>query len=352
MTRVILLARGHGYGHAARDLHILRALRARPGVEVVLASSGTGLDYFASRGERCADLGLSDNQDLDLAATRKVLAYLAGAGRADLVVADELFCVPGICRGLRLRSLLLTDFFWADVGRPELDRAVVGAEAVLLVDFPEAHPNLPELPVPLRGLGPVASRIGLTRRQARARLGLDPGGLVATVAFGSVHGVKRPFTGPLLDTVLAAWAAHATSADVLNVLLPADQAGREQPSGPGAVNWVGITTEPRVHYRASDVVFAFPGLATLSELTRNAIPTVCFADPTLSWLAAHLHSAGLIQPVREDSSPDAVWHAARAALADAPELPDRAERPRWADPEQVADIILATARRPVAHSRR
>jgi hypothetical protein len=92
MAGIVLLARGHGYGHAARDLQIIRGLRQlRPNAEVVLASSASGVEYFRFQGIPCHDLGIEDRRDLGEQAVRRVWGFLQTLRDPDLVIADEWY---------------------------------------------------------------------------------------------------------------------------------------------------------------------------------------------------------------------------------------------------------------------
>jgi hypothetical protein len=355
MPRIVFLCRGHGYGHAARDLAVVTALRAlRPDAEVLLASSGTGLDYFRRRSVGCANLGISDEEDQTLDAARRVLRFLGRVGRPDLVVADEVFCAPALCRGLGVPNLLLTDFFWADAGRPHLDRVCADADAVVLLDAPSTHRLPTDLAVPVHVTGPVAAAFPLTRDQARRRLGVSGAELVVVAAFGSPHQNKPPFVRALLGTVLAAWRGHAPDRRAVLFLLAEPVPGLAGGDTAPAVTWTGVTTEPETYYRAADLVFAWAGLATLSELVRNAVPTVCFTGENegveMRTRTVHWESAGAIRRADLRADPAELWRLGERARADRARQPGAgAAVPTWADPADVARLVLAHLPPPGPH---
>lgn len=85
---VLLLIRGHGFGHAARSFRYLEHLREQVTVEV--ASAGTGSDFLTMKGVKHHRFSYHDTDDMSRDATSEVIAYLEEV-RPDFVVADEIF---------------------------------------------------------------------------------------------------------------------------------------------------------------------------------------------------------------------------------------------------------------------
>src|SRR5262249_54805525 len=139
--RIAWLSRGKGYGHAAKDLRIVHGLRRlRPDVEVVVASAGLGLAYYRDRGEACHDLGIDDDDDGQGAeAYVRLLWFLRRLGRIDLLVADEFFIAPRLGAALAVPSLVLSHWFFSEIGAPQADIYFEGAAAIVMLDSPSAH---------------------------------------------------------------------------------------------------------------------------------------------------------------------------------------------------------------------
>lgn len=347
MPRIAFLSRGHGFGHAARDLQIIEAIRTvSDTVEVVVGSSGTGLKYYTDRSIPCLDLGICDDQDQTLDAARRVLRFMSKIAPVDLVVADEVFSAPTICRGIRVKTLLLTDFFWSEVGNPQLDNRYGDAAGVVLLDAAVTHELPTGLGVPIHITGPLAKKYLTDREDARRMLGVARDALVFTLTFGSPHPGKLPFARHIIGTVLSAWRENADEIDRLFVLAERmpdlDIAGGRHVDD--SVRWIGVTIVPEVFYRAADLVVALPGMATLYEIVRNGISLVCFdvelESPDMRRRIKYLESMKCIKRAPLHIRPEQLWHIGERAIQ---ETKDRETCPfdDWAEPEDVARLILS-----------
>ncbi|CAM5704864.1 hypothetical protein SCALM49S_01964 [Streptomyces californicus] len=216
--RVNFVSRGHGYGHAARDLRIMAAMRqVNPGIQIRLASAGSGADYYRSRGVEAVDLGFDDADDMSEAASWRVWRFLYERADADLVVSDEFLTVPGFCRHvLDVPNVLITDWFFAEYGQRDADSIMDDALEVVVPDFPEAHPVPPATTAPVWFCGPLVDAFAPQRADARKALGLDEDALVMTVAAGG-----RPDRIAALRIqlqALQAWSRYAAPTDQLLLL--------------------------------------------------------------------------------------------------------------------------------------
>lgn len=337
--RICYLIRGHGYGHAARDLRIIEAMRKlSPGTDLDLASAGSGAEYLTLHGVGCTDLDIEDYQDLEMSSTWKIWRHLHRTPAPDLVISDELFpAVPFSRNVLRVPCVLLTDLFYQDFGQPQHDQLLDGAEEVIVVDFPGSHPQPIRTRAPVRHVGPVVTKFGLARTRHPA--------LVATASFGGRP--DRPETQAMLRCTLAAWRRNATAEDRLNVLVPKDAVDRSlSEQDDPRIEWVGFTGTPERFYCASDVVITDALGFTNCELAHNGIPAVAFLD---TGAAAHfpksftrrirlLADAGAVRLLEDEDRVDEVWSAITAA---AEHTTPRDTGLRWADPTEVARRLLS-----------
>ncbi|GAA0802240.1 hypothetical protein [Spirilliplanes yamanashiensis] len=333
MARVAFITRGHGFGHAARDLLVVEAMRrADPGLDLHLAASGTGAEYYRRRGVAFTDLGIPDERDTGEAAGRAVFAHLTGLPRPDLVVVDEVMWALPICRRvLRTPCVLLTDWFYGEIGLPALDRTMNQATEIVVTDFPDAHPLPPDITVPVTFSGPIVAPLDLPRADARAALGLDAAAFTGVLTLGGMP--DRPDARAIADLVAAAWRAHAAPGDRLVVLADGD--------GDDRVTYAGVSDEPERWFRAADVVLADAAGFTVCELTRHGVPTVAVRTGRLS-AGVHarlgvLERAGLVSTLDAGDSPAALWAGVTAAV--------RAEPPAagalaWGDADAVAARCL------------
>jgi hypothetical protein len=339
--RICYFIRGHGYGHAARDLRIIEAMRAlAPGMDIDIASAGTGVEYLTARGIECTDLEIDDYQDLEMSSTWKIWRHLHRTPAPDLVISDELFpAVPFSKNVLEVPCVLMTDLFYQDFGQPQHDQLLDGAEEVIVVDFPGSHPQPIRTRAPVRHVGPVVTKFGPGRRQHRT--------LVATASFGGRP--DRPETQAMLRCTLASWRRYAAAEDRLNVLVPRDAVDGSLPGDADQrIEWVGFTPAPERFYCASDVVITDALGFTNCELAYNGIPAVAFL---VSEAAAHfpksftrrirlLADAGAVCLLEDEERTDAVWSAITTAASRAATIPDGTEL-QWANPADVARRLLS-----------
>ncbi|GAA4205194.1 hypothetical protein GCM10022220_17070 [Actinocatenispora rupis] len=315
-TRIEYLSRGHGHGHAATDVRVAAALRTL-GAEVRLASYGSGLDHCTRRGVDCADLGIDDLHDQDPTAALRVLAYLRGRRGTDLVVAHEIFAAPSLCRALGLPCVLLTHWFFAEIGAPDRDALLATPDRLVLLDLAAAHDVPAALADRVEFTGPVAEPYPGDRPAARRQLGLDPAEYVVVVTTGAVTTHNRDRLGALPARVRAA--------------LPVRHARLLVLSGPTAVD------DPAPYHRAADVVVANATFGALSELVAAGVPTVAVTggpNPVDRLHAERFAALGLVTTVDAD--------ARTAALADA----IRTARPGpapvdWCTPAALARRLVA-----------
>jgi predicted glycosyltransferase len=353
MPKVVFITRGHGFGHAARDLLVIEAMRrALPHLELVLAASGTGAEYYRRRGVDVVDLGIPDSRDTGEEAGKAVWQFLSSAGPVDLVVVDEVMWALPICRRLlKVPCVLITDWFYSEIGLPDLDRTMNQASAIIVTDFAEAHRGVVDVTVPLHFPGPLVKPFDLPRDEARRELGLDADAFTAVLTLGGMP--DRPDARTIADLVIAAWRQDAGDTDRLVVLadrLPgatADpQAGRagtgQARTGQAGITWVGVSDTPERYFRAADVVLADAAGFTVCELTRHGVPTVAVKSAALS-AGVHarlrvLEEAGLVHPVDAGVGPQDLSALIRR-LRDTPAAVTGDEL-GWADADAVAALVL------------
>jgi hypothetical protein len=321
MTHIVFLTRGHGYGHAAVDVPVIRALRElRPSVTVEAASYGTGLEHYARQGMPCADLRIDDVDDQGVEAALRVTAFLRTRKSADLVVAHEVFAAPRVCAMLGLRNVLLTHWFFSEVGLPERDDVLRAADPLLVLDFPQAHVVPQGLAGRVTFVGAVAKRFDLDRAAARRVLGVGTGERVVVVTAGAVTPYNARHLEALESHALAACAGWAK---------PFVLAGSRRVS------------RPEIYYAAADVVVANATFATLCALVRNAVPTVAVigqGNPVDRLHAEFFAREGLLELVEAGSLPEgglrpALEAAVAAGVRAGPSLP-------WASPRDLARLLL------------
>jgi hypothetical protein len=348
MAGIVLLARGHGYGHAARDIRILTGLRQlSPDSEIVLASSGSGLEYFRFQGISCHDLGIADRHDLSETAVRSIWEFLRTIRDPDLVIADEVVWALPFCRRFfDCPSILLTDWLYADHGLPQHDPFLDNASQILVLDFAEAHPGPYATQAPISFTGPVVSKFPGDRSTARQQLGLEDQARVAVVSAGGV--ADRPDARRIFRHAAEAWSRHAGPADILLAL----GVGYELPGMSDNIRPVPHTPSPEIYYQAADAVVTDATGFTCFEVAANGIPVVAvltsdalrFAS-LYRYRASLLESAGLAVTARLDETSDLLWHALTAAM----ELPPPDRFPpaslSWTTALDIAAQLLATRTR-------
>jgi hypothetical protein len=370
MTRIAYLASGHGYGHAARDLRIIRSLRKlRPDIEIEIASQGTGVDYFRSRGVPCTDLEIPESAMRTTESGRRIWRHLAGSGPLDLVVADEFMQALRCCDHLGVDCVYLTEWFSGDFGKPEPDLLLNLAREVLFVDFPRAHPVPPEVTVPVVFTGPIVDDFRAAepaRGSVREQLGLGPDARITVLTLGGMP--WRRESALLTGRVLRAWGRGATDRDHLVIMAPPKQTpgGTESESAAGIghpalrnIHWIGLTPTPEDWYREAAVVLADAMGFTVCELVWNRVPVLALTDPAVTEAFGHsfrrrvefLERSGLIVTAGRELSPEGLWQL-MAQQAAAPRASAQAlASVEWGVADRVAERILACVdepRRPLA----
>ncbi|WP_329024180.1 glycosyl transferase [Streptomyces sp. NBC_00690] len=347
--RVNFVSRGHGYGHAARDLRIMAAMRrVNPGIQIRLASAGSGADYYRSRGVEAVDLGFDDADDMGEAASWRIWRFLYEHADADLVVSDEFLTVPGFCRNvLDLPNVLITDWFFAELGLPEFDARLDDAREVVVPDFPEAHPLAPATTAPIWYCGPLVDSFTPQRAEARKTLGIDEDALVLTVAAGG-----RPDRIDALRIqlqALQAWSGHAALGDQLLLMADPPPTRGRVPTAPN-IHWVGRSDRPELYYRAADVVLANALGFTSCELVANGVPVVAAVTPDpdqemrigFTERMDTLERIGLLTRTSTDEDPATLWALVQEMRRRADD--DPVSEDIWADPLEVATRILGHGR--------
>ncbi len=277
--RVLFLARGHGFGHAARDLRIIRAMRAlRPEVDIHVMASGSAAVYLRLYRETFADMGIDDHEDMTPAAGKRLWELLERYDPFDLVVADEVVWALVFCvKRWRRRAILLTDWFYSELGSPESDPIMDQAGEILLLDFAAAHPGPFGFTTPVQAFGPVVGDFGVDRATARAQLEVADGETVAVLTVGGMTAMAD--NAAIADLTVRTWLGHAPPGDRLFVLaeqfcsVPAERAGD--------IVWAGFTAEPERYYAAADVVVTNANGTVTCDLVWNRIPVLAMTHPAV-----------------------------------------------------------------------
>lgn len=340
--RVLFLARGHGFGHAARDLRIIRAMRAlRPDVEIRVMASGSAAVYLDLYGETCIDMGIGDHEDMTPAAGARVWELMGEHDPFDLVIADEVvwslvFCV----QRWRRRAILLTDWFYSELGAPESDPILDQAGEILLLDFSVAHPGPFGVTRPIQALGPVVEDFRVGRAAARAELGAAASETVVVLTIGGMTAMVD--NAAIAELTVRTWLAHASPGHRLFVLaeplcpVPADRAAD--------VVWAGFTAQPEKYYAAADLVVVNANGTVTCDLVWNRIPVLAMTHPAVSYPHSFglrvkaMSEAGMTTHGEATVSTAALWQLMGQAMRNDCR-PDPAFE--WTTGEQVARHLLA-----------
>jgi hypothetical protein len=333
MAEILFLTRGHGFGHAARDLRIIQELRQRPDTTVRIMANGGAVSYYEMRGVPCTPIELPDD-DFGKAGAEAVWPVLARVPRPDLVVSDEvLWALPFAHMVWKRPCVMLLCALWADYGLPQADRFFDAAEEVMVLDFPQSRRESYGTTARLSFPGPVVQPFTAERGAARARLGIAGKDEVTVLSLGGMS--SRPETRRMAAVAVRAWREHARPGARMLVLAdrPADADPALDGTGAGGpeVVWAGVTSEPETYYRAADVVLNDAMGSTVCDLAWNQVPTVALLDEesakafpsTFLSRVRHLTAAGLIQTAPVHEGPAAVWAAVERARTAATH-PDRA----------------------------
>ncbi|HEY6738573.1 MAG TPA: hypothetical protein VI076_06950, partial [Actinopolymorphaceae bacterium] len=308
--RLLYLSRGHGYGHAATDLEIIDALRRR-GAEVVIASYGTGAEYYRERDVACTDLRIDDVNDQGVDAALRILAFLRRHADADLVLAHEVFAAPRMCVELGLRNVLMTHWFFSELGAPERDRLLAVADELVFVDFEAAH-RVPAGFAHTVFAGAVARRFDGDRRAGREALDFPDDRELVVLTTGAVTPYNEEHLRAVVDTVVRAWRRYR-SRDGALVILSDVRPDVDDPS----VRSVGRVRDPAPYYQAADVVVANATFSTICTLARNDVPTVVVTggrNPVDRLHADFFASTGHVRAVEVGASAHLLWSAVEAVV--------------------------------------
>jgi len=344
--RIAFLSKGHGYGHAARDLRLITSMRRQfPGIEIEIGATGSANGFYRARGVECTDIGIPDGRHTSNAAAWQVWRYLHWARHPDLVVTDELTqALPFAVHALGVPAVLLTDWFHADFANPAMDELFNLARDVFYLDVRESGSTPARVTAPVHYTGPVTERFAGTREAARAALGLPGDVRVAVVSLGGMP--NRSEIRRVLAPVVDAWRANAGPAD--RMLVCAD-ALPDDPVADERIVWIGLLDDPTPAYLAADVAVVDAMGFTAFELIRNGIPVVALADPEITAAFGHsfarrvrfLEDHDLITTVAPGLASDAVWKCVEAAIGRGgsgaethPEI--------WADVDDLAARIVGT----------
>jgi len=270
-------------------------------------------------------------------AGKKVWRMLARAGRADLVISDEvMWALPACRRSMQVPCVLLTDWFFAQFGYPHHDWIMNDATAIVVPDFAVAHPDLSHIVVPVHFTGPLVKTFTVDRAAARKELDLPAEAFVAVVTLGGMP--DRPEAQQIVDLAVAAWTGGARPEDRL-VVLANRRAGRVAPNG---CRWVGITPTPETYFGAADVVLAdVPGF-TVCELGRNDTAVVAVATTPMNTATERrlefLASIGLVTNLHMDDGPEELWRLMSGARHRT--TSPNGTKAQWANADDVADCLL------------
>lgn len=340
--RVLFLARGHGFGHAARDLRIIRAMRGlRPDVAIEVMASGSAAVYLELYGETFTDMGIDDHDDMSPAAGKRVWELMGRHDPFDLVIADEVVWALVFClQRWRRRAILLTDWFYSELGAPESDPILDQAGEILLLDFSAAHPGPFQLSTPVQAFGPVVGDFGITRDEARAALGVGASDTIAVLTVGGM--TQLADNAAIADLTVRTWLEHAPPGQRLFVLaerfcpLPADRAGD--------IVWAGFTAEPEKYYAAADLVVTNANGTVTCDLVWNRIRVLAMTHPAVSYPESFalrvkaMSEAGMTTHGEATVSTFELWQLMGRAMRN-----DCRPDPtfEWTSGEQVARHLLA-----------
>jgi hypothetical protein len=353
MADILFLTRGHGFGHAARDLRIIEELRKRPDVTVRIMATGTAVDYYRMRGVDCVEVDVADGHESDRASAERVWEAMAAQGRPDLVVSDEvMWALPFARARWRQRCVVVLCALYAEYGLPHLDRLLDQADELLVLDFPQNRPDRCATTAPVTFAGPVVRGFPLGRSEARARLGLDPAEEVAVLSLGGM--ATRSESRRMAGVALQAWSDHAPLGSRMFVLADPPEQESGLPTGAdsaGRIVWTGVTSEPETYYAAADLVLNDAMGSALFDLVWNRVPAVALVDEeSLPGFPAsfrrrvdHLAEAGLVDAVTVRSGPQAVWGAMQSARRRAGRWQEGVGPTRftWSSGASVAARLLA-----------
>jgi UDP-N-acetylglucosamine:LPS N-acetylglucosamine transferase len=199
--KVMIVSRGHGWGHAVPDMAIADKLTSLvPNLNLEFVSYAEGAEAYRACGYNVLDLQLSAKPPLwDL--TIKFTRLLAEA-KPDLVIAHEEMTLIPIAKAFNIPSVFITDFFM-DPGN-SLMQALRHADEVIFAAQPGIYTEPPYLRETVHYVGRAVREFKYTMAdRARARFELQiPQD--ATVVLCQ-PGAWLESQVPLADLLSAAW---------------------------------------------------------------------------------------------------------------------------------------------------
>jgi L-arabinokinase len=286
---VVFYVSGHGFGHASREIEVIRALAARvPGARVVVRTAVPRwfFDLPVELQPADTDTGVVQLDSLridELATARQAADFHRTFGqrteteagwlddlRADAVVGDVPALAFAAARAAGVPSVLIANFTWDwiyralpafDVEAPgvvaDILDAYAGAAAALRLPF---HGPLAPVAGAVSDIPLIARRSGLGREKARRLLHLDDGSPVVLASFGR-YGVRLPYDAIARDSRFT-------------LLITDHEAGGAPRSGPrfrhlspSDMLELGLSYQDLV--AAADVVVSKPGYGIVSECIAN-----------------------------------------------------------------------------------
>lgn len=347
MSEILFVSRGHGFGHAARDLQVIRALQGFDGINVRILAAGNAAAYYRLHGVPCERLDIPDEADMTREAAKVVWRALAAIPAPDLVVTDEVpWVVPYCARFWKRPCVALTCFMFAEHGFPEGDRWYNAAAEVLVLNFPHEVPEQHGTTADVHFVGPVVRRFAGDQAAARERLGIVDESVAGVLNLGGM--TRSQGAQSIAHLVTAQWRAAAGPGSLLYVLAdpPPDAVEHDADS----VLWTGFTKDSDSYYVAADLVITNAMGAVLFDLTWNGVPTVAIVDAdslcafpnSFHRRVDQLSRTGAVQSVEVDAGPLALRHAVQAGLASGGRHRDvdALDRFRWSSGDQLAARLL------------
>lgn len=297
---IAYICRGNGFGHAAHALPIIKELSATlPSGSVEVASAGCGYRYFSQHGHPCVDLGFLDHEDHSREAIAAVLEYLQSRrDQLELVVIDEFFFGPPLCRRLGLPNVFITHIFGHELGNGRWDEFLTLADQIILLDFAPAHQIPKFLDRRVKVAGPVLSVPDGSRIEARKHTDLADNAFVAAATWGASNiADKRNAIVHMLDRVQEAWSSIAdvdARPQPTLVLLGEPPSGYDLDVDRPDVVWRPFVDDAIMFYRSADVVFTLGGMSMLESIQCG---TRALAFKGLPWEARGIDYLGEMRAV-------------------------------------------------------
>jgi len=187
--KLLYLSRGRGFGHAMRDLLILKNLKKENvDFQIKLVSYAQGYTYLKNNGCEVQNLNLRLEEEHGLKASFRLESLILQL-KPDLIVSDEVFNVFPISKKFNIPSILITNWFCESISKDHpLIPAVKKADHIIFADKKEFHEIPPDLSVPISFVGPIIKEFNYIlkdKEKAREKLGLDNKDIVILVTPGS-----------------------------------------------------------------------------------------------------------------------------------------------------------------------